>query len=182
MQARQPNTPRDPLAEKLRALPELKAPSRIASRVLTAVEAEQLLHTKLRSLPEAPAPASLATTVLAIITQRKQLPWWRQSWFVWPASVRWTTAALAFVLVAACGWFAVELWDGASTAVSSAMNWLTPPEPIRALTATFGHALATFGQSNYALILTALMALAGILYLATLGMATLCYRLAVNRR
>ncbi len=182
MEARQPTAPSDPLVEKLRALPELKAPSRVASRVLAAVEADQLLHTKLRSLPEAPAPVSLAPAVLAIITQRSQLPWWRQSWFVWPASVRWATAALAFVLVSASGWFAAELWDSTAAAAATAMDWLTPPESIRVLTATFGRALATFGQSGYALILTALMAMAGVLYLATLGMATLCYRLAVNRR
>ncbi len=71
---------------------------------------EQWLARKLRELPDQAAPPSLATNVLATLRARQALPWWRRSWFEWPAKMRWSAAAavpLVVGLIALLGW---QLW------------------------------------------------------------------------
>ena len=49
---------------------------------------EAAISRELKALPNLRAPASLATRVLAAIEQRATVPWYRRDWQTWPASLQ----------------------------------------------------------------------------------------------
>ncbi len=176
-----PNLPRDPLGEKLRALPEVTAPRQLVPRVIGVLEAEHALHAKLRALPDLAAPDSLAPAVLATLERRASRPWWRQSWFAWPATVRAATTALALVTLALCGWFAAGAWQGATAAAAGATDWVSQSWLMESL-AVVMRALGALSRSVYALLLVGAGLVVATVYSATLVMGALCWRLAAQRR
>ena len=58
------------------------------NRPLPPDELERLIHRELRALPARRAPRTLESRVLAALEQRTALPWYRQGWSYWPATVR----------------------------------------------------------------------------------------------
>src|ERR1700746_2664037 len=58
---------------------------------------ESEVDRKLKDLPALAAPSSLMLRVLQAIERRLNLPWYQQSWQMWPAAIR----AVAFVLMLA---------------------------------------------------------------------------------
>jgi hypothetical protein len=70
------------------------------------LEAE--IDRELRALPELQAPASLMVRVRSAIAQRTAVPWYRQSWQMWP--MVWRVAAMA-VLLASFGGLCFASWQ-----------------------------------------------------------------------
>jgi hypothetical protein len=68
------------------------------------LEAE--IDRQLKALPELVAPRSLAPRVMALLARRASLPWYRQSWPVWPVPVR------VFALVISLALFGVLCYAG----------------------------------------------------------------------
>ncbi len=91
-------------------------------------ELEELIARKLRDLPDQIAPASLASSVLATLRARQAAPWWRRSWFQWPASLRFASAGLAFAISTLLLWTAWSYWPDAAarydSVAQSGTTWL----------------------------------------------------------
>ncbi len=49
---------------------------------------EAWLHQKLRALPDTRAPKNLAPSVLRKIAARESVAWWRRPWLEWPAAAQ----------------------------------------------------------------------------------------------
>jgi hypothetical protein len=49
---------------------------------------EAVISRELKALPNLRAPRSLATRVMATIEQRQAVPWYRQAWQYWPLPLR----------------------------------------------------------------------------------------------
>jgi len=175
------NAPRDPLAERLRLLPESAAPARVAARVLAEVEARQALDVKLRALPLVPAPDSLAPEVLAAIARMQRRAWWQQSWFCWPASVRAATAALAVAVLALGSWLGLEGWQAATANSADAAGWFAQ-STVGELLAVLARTLSALARSDYALVVFTTGMLVSTMYVGALTLGTVCWRLARPRR
>jgi hypothetical protein len=74
----------------------------------TQHELESQVDRVLKGLPEVPAPRTLLPRVLAAVRARAALPWYRQSWQVWPMPLQ---VATMFVLVASFGGFFFAAWE-----------------------------------------------------------------------
>jgi len=59
------------------------------------------IHRLLRSLPDRAAPASLEDRVFAEIARRAALPWWRQSFALWPRAARAASLAVSAAVAVA---------------------------------------------------------------------------------
>lgn len=78
---------------------------------------------ELKGLPEIAAPQELTERVMAGIREMEAVPWWRRSWFEWPAVVRVATAAVM------AGWLigiGVVDWSGLLTLAKTGGDIVVP--------------------------------------------------------
>jgi hypothetical protein len=74
---------------------------------------------------------------MAAVRQRRETPWYRRSWFAWPAGGRLAAATIALALIGAGVWWmpsAVQVTAQAATSsVASLGQYVTwqPPESVR---------------------------------------------------
>lgn len=62
-------------------------------------ELEKLIARSLSTLPDQVAPPSIASSVMATLRARQEAPWWRRSWFQWPAPWRIASATAALAII-----------------------------------------------------------------------------------
>ncbi len=140
----------------------------------------------LKQLPPRPAPSSLAPRVLAAVARCRALPWYRQPWFSWPLSVRLLTAfAASLVLGLGIG---LVLPHADAVSLASAKQAASQLETVREVHATagilksLGNALLLVLQSLNGWVLAALLGAFALLWSTTLGLGTVCWRLASGPR
>lgn len=134
----------------------------------------------LRQLPLRQAPATLAVRILREIESRRSLPWHRRPWGSWPTGLRLASSGMAVVMLAALAraWFWID-WtpDGGSTygvpgmlgSVAAALAHL--PGALWIVLSHLGGWILLGGAT----FLTAA-------WIATLGLGTTCWRLAIGHR
>jgi hypothetical protein len=66
---------------------------------------ETWVHQKLRALPDRRAPKNLIPAVLQKIQAGQRAVWWRRPWLEWPLSLRIASAALFGTALAASYWW-----------------------------------------------------------------------------
>src|SRR5258705_4824538 len=81
---------------------------------------ENEIHRELKKLPELIAPRTLISRVMAAIEARLRLPWYRQSWQVWPLPLR--AVSLVILLALFGGLFFRGLKFSHAEAVAPAMQ------------------------------------------------------------
>ncbi len=139
----------------------------------------------LRQLPQRPAPPELATKILAEIRRRANLPWYQRPWILWPTPQKWCSAlALAVVLVGTFGIGFPFLEDSAAQSLvgqraSVAFDYLGSLQAIstsvgRSLRLTLSHISTT----TFTLAAASLVAV----WLSTLGLGALCWRVTTQPR
>lgn len=146
------------------------------------LEAE--IDRELRSLPELRAPLTLERRVRAALQDRVALPWYKQSWEMWPKPLRVGTLAFllgCFAMVCLASW---QLTRAAG--FSNAMQEVG--ETFSGVTALWN----AFTAVVYAILLVikhlgtpvivALCIFAAAGYAACLGLGTMFYRMAFARR
>jgi len=144
---------------------------------------EQLIHRELKRLPEVPAPATLVHRVMLAAHRQAEQPWWRQSWIAWPAWFRILfvlgTAALACGLVAGLA----HLWGHFTLPdiQSELADHLSFLRPFWCLVVALFTALARVMSLVKPVWFYGAAILAGALYIASVGLGTLCYRVAANK-
>ena len=144
---------------------------------------EQWLDRELRRLPDRPAPATLMPRVMQAIAARKALPWWRKSYAHWPFVARITfligSSGLGMLLFYAV-W---GLLSGVSLAGLQAefptlgVGW----DSVFSLLETLGSAARLLIVTTGSWLMWAAAAVAGVSYLTTIGLGTVCWRLMARR-
>ena len=100
-------------------------------------ELEREVDAALRRQPLLRAPATLTPGVMAAVRRHQEAPWYRRSWFAWPAGGRVAAMVVALALIGAgVWWLPSALQVTARAATSSAVSlgqYLTwqPPESVR---------------------------------------------------
>jgi hypothetical protein len=118
--------------------------------------------------------------VLAAIRERRELRWWRRSWWNWPPAAKLAFVVLALSvagLVLGGGWM-VENIDGFSSAI---LDWFKNLPSLLDPAAPLANAAGLVWQRAIYPVLLAALALSLGLYLMCLGMGTLFVRVAIKR-
>ena len=147
------------------------------------LELEQAIDRELRSLPDRPAPASLAPRVLRAIAERQRLPWWRKSFTHWPAPARLLFLVASTCLAGLLVYLAVGLSSGATLATlgTEARELAVSFGILRRLGDALGGATLTLARAAGPWLGWSLVTIAGISYLTTVALGTVCWRLATRR-
>lgn len=145
---------------------------------------EERIDRELKELPELRAPTTLAARVMQAVEARARVPWYRQSWEMWPAPVR--ISALIFLL-ASFGGLCFASWQ-LTRAAGFANAMQEVGEMFSGFTllwnigsAVLSAAVLAVKQLGTGILITLLM---GVLlaWAMCLGLGTICVRLALARR
>jgi hypothetical protein len=142
---------------------------------------EEIIHARLRKLPDLPAPPTLVPAVLQKIQERAALLWWQRSWTNWPPAVQALSILLSVGLLTAA-WFltgnvAAETVQLAGKARSSFGLLDQIVSVLQALGGTVQIILKSI-HSQFLLIAAIVI---GSLYLSTIALGTMFYRVAIKR-
>lgn len=145
---------------------------------------EQLIHRELSKLPDRSAPQDLIPAVLAQIAARQRRHWWQRPWTDWPLTAQVASVPLLCSSVAAALFGLSVLWQmmtAEATWDALADRWDGVSAVMDVFTA-LGNAVVLLGHSvgQQWLLLALLIPL--LMYVACVGLGTLCYRLASSRR
>ena len=138
----------------------------------------------LRALPDLQAPASLLVRVRSAIAQRAAVPWYRQSWQMWP--VVWRVAAMT-VLLASFGGLCFASWQltraaGFSLAMQEVGHLFSGVTAIwTAMNAVAGTGLVVIKHLSTGLLIATCAAVV-FGYAICVGLGTAVVRLAFARR
>ena len=142
---------------------------------------EDLIHRELRKLPDREAPASLLPRVMAFVHTREARPWWQQPWLTWPRLAQAVSGSVFVTCLAGLGLAATTFLPS-----SLSLNFVQIPVGIGSFAwsvlSTLGNAFALVIRTiptPYLLLGAAIVASS---YFSCIGLATLCYRVALNKR
>lgn len=145
---------------------------------------EELIQRELSKLPERQAPQTLIPRVLAQIEARAHKRWWQCPWSYWPSSLK--ALSLPVMLGSAVGAvFGVSLqWNlffanSSLAPMTDKLEWLSSVVDVLA---ALGNSVLVLGRAagQQWLLLGLLVPVA--MYLACVGLGTLCYRMACSNR
>ena len=136
---------------------------------------------ELQKLAELTAPATLAPRVLALLQARSSLPWWRQAWWHWPRTPKWTLILFALALAAVFNGGGPLLGDHAASYAGKALDHFSPVTRLQDYFAPLTQSADLLWSSILEpWLLFVVAALAG-LYLACLGVGTVFFQVISKR-
>ncbi len=145
---------------------------------------EQLIHRELSKLPPRDAPATLIPRVLAQIQARARKHWWQCPWTYWP----WPLKVLSLPLFLSSAVGAIVglsmVWNLLANRVSlePVSERFESVSSILDILTSLGNAVLMLGRAaGPQWLLTALL-VPLTMYLACVGLGTLCYRVALSYR
>ena len=141
------------------------------------------IQRELRQLPLVKAPTTLAPRVLAAIEARAHQPWWKRSWAAWP---KWCRGLVLLLGLAAAGGmsYAAYFFGPAltlSTLGEVTADWVSSFRPVWEAMVVLANAGLLLLRSGGQLLLWIGVLVVAAIYLTTVGLGTVCYRLALNR-
>ena len=145
---------------------------------------ESEVDRQLKALPPLVAPATLVARVLAVIENRAVLPWYRQSWPVWPLALR---AVSLLILLGGFGALCFAGWEvSQAPSVLAAghriAGWFSGMNTVwNAMNALGGAVVVVAKHLGTGFIIGCLAAVA-LGYALCLGLGTVYVRLAFARR
>jgi hypothetical protein len=145
---------------------------------------EQLIHRELSKLPDRSAPEDLIPAVLAQIAARQRKRWWQCPWINWPLAAQVASVPLLSAGVAACLLGLSMLWRLAmaqATVDTISERW-DGVSAVWDVFAALGNAVLLLGRSVGQEWLLIALLIPLLMYVACVGLGTLCYRLASSCR
>jgi hypothetical protein len=145
---------------------------------------EELIHRELAKLTDHQAPASLVPHVLARIQTQAHRHWWQRPWNQWPFALQ----AISMPVLLLSAVFLMSALDMLWTLLPSGLGTIPLSEHLISLAmvwevvATLGNALLILIQSTGTLWLMLALSIPLAMYLACVGLGTVCYRLAFSKR
>jgi hypothetical protein len=148
------------------------------SRLEAAVDRE------LKALPNLRAPQRLLTRVMAVIEQRAVLPWYRRAWQTWPVSLRLASMLFLLVAFAGLCFGSWQLVHApvVASAVSIASGWVRILSTAWSTLGVLANALALAFKSLGPLAFFGIGMALLLGYATCIGFGTLYVRLAFARR
>ena len=142
----------------------------------------KLIGYHLRQLPAPKAPRSLAPRILEAIAARQNRPWWQKSWFHWPRYFQTLFVLVTLTAVAFAGWYSTALdpdvfLNHLREVVLSQFDFA---KPVVTLVVALGNALVSVARAAGQTFWMAAISVVVVIYLACVGLGTLCYRLAFS--
>jgi hypothetical protein len=144
-------------------------------------ELEQLIHRRLRALPEVQAPEELIPEVLQQLTTPAPQPWPRRPWAEWPLAAKLVSAVLCAALGVLAWRFTGILLDGAQETMAATTQVLQVFKPLWTLCSAILDVVRLVVVQVKPQFLLLLVSMLAMIYLCTLGLGTLFYRMAVRR-
>jgi len=146
-------------------------------------ELEHLIDRELRRLPDRPAPGTLMPRVMQAIAARQATPWWQKSFVHWPLPARLAFLTGSSTLAALLGYLVWGLSSGVTLGALGAeiRPWLSGLSVIRSILETLGSAALVLAKSAGPWLMWAAITIAAVSYLTTIGLGTVCWRLATRR-
>ncbi len=139
---------------------------------------------ELKALPELKAPSSLLRRVMSAVEARRRLPWYQQSWSAWPAPLRAAALIIlvSFFASLCFGVWKLPDTEGYMTASRQAAGWFSGLTALwNALNALVGTLAQAVQQLGRGFLIGALAAVA-MAWAMFLGVGTACVRLVFARR
>jgi hypothetical protein len=145
---------------------------------------EQLIHRELSKLPERQAPETLIPRVFAEIQARQRKRWWQKPWTQWPARIQMASLPLMFALAcgAVSGFRVIFLALLGEPNLEMAPGWFTFFAAAWEVITALGNAVVVLSRAAGHQWLLLGLFLPLTMYLACVGLGTLCYRVAVHKR
>ncbi len=150
----------------------------------TIRQLEHLIQRELETLPELEAPHTLIPHVMARIEGQAHAPAWRRTWWAWPLSLKITSATVLFTLIAIVSYgshWAAAQWE-TQELPQTVIRWWDAFASAGAVLGTLGNALLIAGRSIGQPWLLGMFAFVFLMYLTCVGIGTICFRAAVNKR
>jgi hypothetical protein len=145
---------------------------------------EELIHRELSKLPEQAAPETLVPRVLARIQARQQRHWWQRPWPQWPWAAQIASLPLMLGGVVSAFFGLSVIWKfmlgyNEFGSISDTVDWVAG---VWDFLGVLGNAGMVLGRSVGQEWLLLALLVPVLMYLACVGLGTLCYRMAVSQR
>jgi hypothetical protein len=147
-------------------------------------ELEAEIARELKGLPQLPAPTTLASRVMLTIEGRANVAWYRQPWQTWPAALRLGSLVILLALFGGLCFAAGRLAQGEAFvgAAHNLGQWLSGLSALgNTVSVLLGALTLAAKQLGTGFIVAAMVAVAAG-YAMCLGLGTVCVRLALMRR
>jgi hypothetical protein len=145
---------------------------------------EAAIGRELKALPELAAPTALASRVMAAIEQRARVPWYRRSWQTWPVALQAAVLVVLLALFGGLclGGWELSQTGTVTLTLHRAGEWLSGLNVIgNTFHVLVNAALLAVKKLGTGFIVACLIA-AGVCYAMCIGAGTVYYRLAFSKR
>jgi len=143
---------------------------------------EELIHRELRNLPELQAPATLILRVRSALAAQARQPWWQRPLVTWPLGLRLAFTALLLGSLGAAGFYGAEISYGWGFVVQKITQSFASFVPLWERLASLANAVLVLCRAFSSHFLIYAAVLLGVMYLACVGIGTLCFRVAFAKR
>lgn len=145
---------------------------------------EMEISRELKALPELTAPSAVASRVMAVIERRLAIPWYRRSWESWPAALQVAfLAAMLLLFVGLClaGW---EFYHSEAVLQSArrAGHWFNGLSTLANLINVLADSVVLVFKKLGTTFTVACLVIVGLGYAVFMGFGTLYFRLAWAKR
>lgn len=142
---------------------------------------ERLIHQRLRALPEMEAPDNLVQDVMKKIEARRAAVWWKRAWPEWPRGMQILSAALLLGLLGSVFAFHDSILASINELISRITAGSQFLKPIWTLIETLLQVGQILAGSIKSQIMIIGMVVVGMLYLSTIGLGTMVYRVVAGK-
>ncbi len=142
---------------------------------------ERLIHERLRALPEIEAPKRLVPEVLQKIAARRQAAWWKRAYPEWPRGMQILSGVLLLGLVASVFAFHDEILQSLHELAGRIAAGSQFLKPLWTLGETLLEVLQILAGSIKSQFLIIGAVVVGMLYLSTIGLGTMVYRVVAGK-
>jgi hypothetical protein len=145
---------------------------------------EAAISRELKALPELAAPTALASRVMAAIEQRTRVPWYRRSWQTWPVALQAASLVVLLTLFGGLCYGGWELSQAEATtlALHRVGGWFSGLNVIgNTFNVLLNAAVVVVKKLGTGFIVTGLIIVC-LGYALCVGLGTVYYRLAFAKR
>lgn len=145
---------------------------------------EELIHRELSKLPERTAPESLIPQVFAQIRAREQKRWWQRPWTQWPFAIQLASLPMMFAGAGGAIFALILTWKAllGGSEFDIAPRMVVSASAAWDVLAALGNAVLVLSRAAGQEYLWLALFVPLAMYLACVGLGTLCYRVAFHNR
>ena len=142
---------------------------------------ERLIHERLRALPEIEAPTTLVPGVLRKIAARRRAAWWEGAYPEWPLGMQILSGVLLLGFVGSAFAFHDEILHSLRELIGRIAAGSQFLKPLWTLWETLLEVLKILAGSIKSQFLIIGAVVVGMLYLSTIGLGTMVYRVVAGK-